>query len=75
MDSPPPIRKKSKQVNSYIKYSGLGFQLLVTIAIAGWLGYLLDRYLSLKLPVFMLICILVGFAGSVYSIYRSINKE
>lgn len=70
-----PDRKKLNQYNAWLRYSGLGLQLFLTIGIAGWLGYKLDQYLSLKFPAFLLCFIMVSFAGMVYKIYRSLNRE
>jgi F0F1-type ATP synthase assembly protein I len=75
MDQTPEYGKKLKQQsNTYLKYSSLGFQLLATIGVAGWLGYLLDKELDMEFPAFMLGFGLLGFAGMTYQIYRSINK-
>ena len=68
-------KKTKRQVNAYLKYSGLGLQLLITIGVAGWLGYLLDQYLSLTFPVFMLLLGFLAFAGTIYQLYKTINKE
>jgi F0F1-type ATP synthase assembly protein I len=75
--SPDPSRpnKKLSQYNSYLKYSGLAIQLLVTIAVCGWLGYKVDQWLGLKYPVFMLCLGFIGFAGIMYQVYRSINRQ
>jgi F0F1-type ATP synthase assembly protein I len=74
-----PSTKKSKpsnaSPNNYLKYSGLAFQLLAAIGVAGWLGYLLDGYLNLKFPGFMLLFGFLAFGGMMYQIYRSINQE
>ena len=59
----------------YMKYSGLGLQLLLTIGVAGWLGYLLDQYLTLKFPIFMITFGFMAFGVSIYQLYRSIRKE
>ncbi len=67
--------KKPKPSDSYLRYSGLAIQLLATIAVMGWLGNLLDRRLELKYPIFMLVLGLLGFAGALYQVYRSINKS
>jgi hypothetical protein len=69
-----PINKK-KPVNSYLKYSGLAFQLLATLGVSGWLGYELDQYLAFKFPVFMLLFGFLAFGGTMYQIYRSLNQE
>jgi F0F1-type ATP synthase assembly protein I len=71
---PLPPSKKSNQYNSYLKYSGLAIQLLVTIAVSGWIGYQADKYFGNKYPVYMLILGFLGFCGIMYQIYRSINR-
>lgn len=73
-DPEPLDKKKPKAFNNYVKYSGLAFQLVGTIGLAGWLGYLLDNYLGLKFPLFILIFTLTAFTGTIYSLYRSFNK-
>lgn len=71
--SPPP--RKPRRSNNYLRYSGLALQLLITIAISGWLGYELDQFLENKYPVFMLVFGFLGFFGSMYKVYRSINRQ
>lgn len=66
---------KRKQSNNYLKYSGLAFQLLAGIALAGWLGYKLDQYLKFQFPVFMLSFGFLVFGGMMYQLYRTINKS
>ena len=61
--------------NGFLKYGSLGIQLLVTIAVAGWLGHLLDNYLVLKFPVFLLTFILLAFGGMMYRVFKSLNNE
>ena len=70
---PSPSRKQS-QSKSYLKYSGLAFQLLGAIGVFGWLGYRLDQYLELKLPAFTLTIGFLAFGAKMYQIYRSINR-
>ena len=65
---------KKKPVNSYLKYSGLAFQLLAAIGVCGWLGYKLDQYLGLKLPAFMILFGFLAFGGMMYQVYKSINQ-
>lgn len=71
----PSHNKKLKTYNSYLKYSGLAFQLLAAIGVFGWLGYKLDQYLKIKFPAFMLLFGFAAFVGMMYQIYRSINKN
>jgi hypothetical protein len=73
--SPDPSRnsKKPNPYNSYLRYSGLAIQLLATIGICGWVGHKIDQWLDLRFPAFMLTLGLIGFAGIMYQVYRSIN--
>jgi ATP synthase protein I len=64
-----------EQPNTFLKYSGLGLQLLLSIGLAAWVGVKLDTYLELVFPVFLLLLVFTAFAGSMYILYRSINKE
>lgn len=67
-------KSNQSQSNAYLKYSSLALQLLAAIGVFGWLGYLLDNYLSFQFPVFMLLFGFTAFGGMMYQVYRSINK-
>ena len=64
-----------KPSNSWLKYSGLGIQLFGSIGVAGWLGHMLDMYLSLTFPAFLLSFVMLTFAGMLYLIVKNLNKE
>ena len=66
---------KKKPINSYLKYSGLAFQLLGGIGVLGWLGYKLDQRLGLEFPAFMILFGFLAFGGMMYQLYRSLNQE
>jgi hypothetical protein len=66
---------KPNPSNNYLKYSHLGLQLLLGMGLAGWLGYLLDNFLKLNFPAFMLTFGLLAFGGMMYQIYRTLNKD
>lgn len=74
-DQDPSGRKKQNQYNSYLKYSGLAIQLVFTIGVAGWLGYLLDQYLGMKFPVFIVLFTFTAFGGVIFMLYRALNKD
>jgi F0F1-type ATP synthase assembly protein I len=67
-------QKKQKPSNDFLKYSGLGIQLLAGIGVAAWLGYKLDQYSQLKFPLFLLTFVFIAFGGMMYQLYRSLNK-
>ncbi len=73
-----PVRtdpKKPKRYNSYLRYSSLGLQLFGGIGLSGWAGHALDQYLHLPFPAFLLSFVLLVFAGMMFQVYRSLNKE
>jgi F0F1-type ATP synthase assembly protein I len=74
---PSPNRKPklSNSTNSYLKYSSLAIQLLAAMFFMGWLGYLLDNYLTLKFPAFMLLFGFTAFGGMMYQVYKSIKQD
>lgn len=67
--------EKTPSNNKFLKYSGLGMQMLVTIGVMAWLGLKLDAYLELKFPAFLLTFSFLSFGGVMYQLYRAINKE
>jgi hypothetical protein len=69
------VKQEQKPVNSFLKYSGLGLQMLVTIGVGAWLGHKLDQYLQLKFPVFLLTFVFLLFGGVMYQLYIMLNKE
>lgn len=71
---PSDPKKQQKPSNGYLKYSQLGIQLVLTIGLAAWGGYALDNKLGLKFPAFLLTFTMIGFAGSMYFLYRSLNN-
>jgi F0F1-type ATP synthase assembly protein I len=66
---------KKKPVNQFLKYSGLGIQMMAAIGVAAWLGIKLDQYLELKFPLFLLTFVFLIFGGLMYQLYRSLNKD
>jgi ATP synthase protein I len=66
---------KKKPVNNFLKYSGLGLQMMVSIGVGAWLGLKLDQYFELKFPVFLLTFVFVIFGGLMYQLYQSLNKD
>jgi hypothetical protein len=75
MTTEPGKDTRRRQRNAYLRYGGLGVQLLLTIGVAGWLGYKLDEYLSLKFPAFLLLFVLLAFSGTLYMLYRAMRQQ
>lgn len=63
----------NKPANTFLKFSGLGLQMLISIGVGAWLGMKLDQYLELKFPVFLLTFVFLIFGALMYQLYRSLN--
>lgn len=64
-----------KQINEYVKYSGLAFQMAALILVGYWAGSKIDKWLDLSFPAFTIILILLFLALSFYSLIKSLPKE
>jgi F0F1-type ATP synthase assembly protein I len=65
---------KQSQLNSYLKYSGLAFQMIGVIGLAVWAGWELDQYLGLRFPVFLIVLSLMSVTASIILIIKSLPK-
>jgi len=61
-------------LNTYVKYTGLGFQMLVIIGIFVWAGTKLDERAANEKPVFTAILAVVGVIASLYISLKDIVK-
>ena len=68
------MKDKKEQHNTFLKYSGLGLQLFGSIGLAAWIGLKLDQFFELEFPAFLLLLVFGAFAGSMFLLYRSLNK-
>ncbi len=81
MDKQNPSEKKNqraqrqKQIDAYVKYSGLAFQMAALILLGYWLGGKLDKMLGLSFPAFTILLILVFLSLSFYSLIKSLPKD
>jgi len=66
---------KSKNVNNFLKFSGLGMQMGLTIAIFAGIGHWLDGEMGTKQPYWTAGLSLFGVFGSIYSLIRQLPKD
>ena len=62
--------KKSKQLKSYVRYSGLAFQILAVIGIGIWLGYWLDGQTGWRVPIFTLLGAMLSLTAVIVYLIR-----
>lgn len=66
----PDRKQPSKQVNTFLKYTGLGLQMVLTLAVAGGLGFYLDTLIGWKFPVLLLVFVMVALTGMIYLLIK-----
>jgi len=67
--------KKREPLNPFLKYSSLAIQMVAMIALAAWAGSEADAALGLNFPVFLLLFVLLSFAGMIYRLYTGIGRD
>jgi len=60
---------------SYLKFSGIAFEMLAFILLGIWAGYELDEFLELKVPIFTLILSIVGMIGAILFLINKLPKD
>ena len=69
------MSKKSKgQLNKYIRFSGIGFQLGATVYLAVYIGKKLDNHFLMEKKLFTLGFILISLIASIWSIVKQLEK-
>ena len=70
-DNPDPQLPK-KSYHNILKYSGLAFQMIAMLLVLTFVGYKIDQYFGLNIPVFMIVFILAGLVAYIYKLIKSI---
>jgi uncharacterized membrane protein YfcA len=66
--------KRKKPLNTYIKFTSIGFQLGATIYFAAYIGKWLDTKFETEKKVFTLLLILISLAVSIWNITRQLKN-
>lgn len=65
---------KKQQLNSYARYSGMGFQMLAIILAGVFGGYKLDQWLHTR-PILIIVFSILSVFIAIYSITRDLLKR
>ena len=68
-------KQTPNQLNAYLRYSGLAFQMIAAIGLAVWAGMALDGYLGLRFPVFLITFTLMAVTASLVLTIKSLPKQ
>jgi hypothetical protein len=64
-----------QKTNSYLKYSGMAFEMLALMGLGYFIGSRLDAWLGIKQPIWTMVLMLVFFGGFIFKLYRSLNQK
>jgi len=74
VDSQENLRKK-KSSKYYLKYTGIGFQMIAVIVLSVMLGIFLDRKFQIQHQIFTLISALLGVVLSIGFVMVQLLKD
>jgi hypothetical protein len=67
-------QQKSTQTD-LLKYAGLGSQILVSLGIAVFVGYKIDKWLKIPLPLLVWLLPLIVLVGLIYNLIKETSKK
>ena len=56
----------------YARLFGVGFAFILVLGVLTAIGYFVDRLLG-TLPLFLIVGLVLGFAGGLYYVYRALS--
>jgi len=67
----------TRQFNDYARLSGIGLEFSASVALVGWLGWLLDDWTGLaeRFPVFLLLGVFLGLALGIYRMQLKLSPK
>jgi len=65
--------KKKRQLDSYVKFSGIAFQMIAVIALGSYGGVKLDETYPDLYPIFTLVCSLTSVAIAMYLVIKQVG--
>lgn len=71
---PEREEKPQKQLNTYVKYSALGFQMVAVIGVFAFIGYKIDRSYAHTTAWVTALMSLLGVLMSMYLVIRSLKN-
>jgi F0F1-type ATP synthase assembly protein I len=63
-----------KQANSYLKYSGIGIQLIAIVLIFTYLGFWIDQHFAIQKPIFSILLAFLSVVLGIVLLMRQLLK-
>jgi ATP synthase protein I len=74
-EEPGKEASRQDQLKPYLKYSGLAFQMIVTLVAAAYAGMWLDEKQNNKNPWWTIGFMVVAVIGSIYMVIKSVTQK
>lgn len=69
------IEEGKKEVNNYLKYSGIGFQIMGVVAVGFLIGYGLDKWLQTSKPYFTAVISVLFVVLALYIAFKDFLRK
>jgi hypothetical protein len=70
-----PKQQKSQGTTDLLKYAGLGSQILVSLGIAVFAGYKIDRWTKISFPLLVWLLPLIVLCGIMYKLIKETSTK
>jgi Na+/glutamate symporter len=68
-------QKPNKSKSDLMRYAGLGMQLFVSLGLAVFAGYKLDKWLAVRFPIFVWVLPLIVLFLLIYKLIKETSKK
>lgn len=69
-----PVETEKQALNSYVKYTGVAFQMMAIIGLSAYIGYKTDQYYDHKTQWVTAIACVLGVFLSIYQTIRQLKQ-
>ena len=79
METPKPenqkedLKDEKKALTSYVKYTGVAFQMMAIIGLFAFIGYQIDQYYQHQVQWVTALSCLIGVVASIYQTIRQLK--
>jgi F0F1-type ATP synthase assembly protein I len=74
-EEPGKEASRQNQLKPYVKYSGLAFQMIVTLVAAAYAGMWLDEKQGNENPWWTITFMVVAVIGTIYLVIKSVTEK
>jgi hypothetical protein len=68
-------QKHSKNNNTVLRYAGLGAQIFAALGIAVFIGYKVDQWINISIPLLVWLLPLLVLAGMIFQLVKDTGKR